>query len=310
MSRYLLMVGWPKCGTSSLFTWLAHHPAISAATPKETFFLMDADHPLVGRHGASLGADGPAAYDRFFADGPETTWRLDATTHHVFQAAALEFAQSLGPQVHVVFTLRDPTKRLRSSFEFTQNNLAQIAADLTFESYLEALMAGEADRLDRHFSDDQSLWILKRELEYGRYLDWIAPWRGILAPEQMSFVLFEDIAADPDREVRKILGAIELDAAPYGVYDYPRKNETLAIRNGTAQRVARAVNRVLPGGASKAALKSAYLALFTKKKQATLADTEAGSERARAQAALQAYYQPHNADLAAEFALDLAPWGP
>lgn len=300
MTRYLLMVGWPKCGTSSIFTWLAHHPSISAATPKEAFFLMDEIHPLCGRHGAALCRDGIATYERFFSDTSETAWRLEATTHYVFQRTALEFARSLGPDVHVIFAMRDPVKRLRSSFEYTQNNLAEMSQELSFETYAEILLAGEGQRLTPHFSNPNNLWILQRELEYGQYLSWIAPWRDALDEAQISYVLFEEMATAPDREIRRIIRTLGLTEAPYDGYDYLRRNETVAIRHSGAQRLARQANRILPKGATREKLKSMYLSAFTKKKATVRENGDLGP--------LYAYYEPHNTALAEALSLDVSAW--
>jgi len=37
----LVIAGAPRCGTTSLFSWLKDHPQVGAATVKETFYLMD-----------------------------------------------------------------------------------------------------------------------------------------------------------------------------------------------------------------------------------------------------------------------------
>jgi len=34
----LVVAGAPKCGTSSLYFWLAAHPEVAASREKETFF--------------------------------------------------------------------------------------------------------------------------------------------------------------------------------------------------------------------------------------------------------------------------------
>ena len=40
------MVGVPKCGTTSVFSYLADHPEVCQSSEKETYFLMDKGHPL------------------------------------------------------------------------------------------------------------------------------------------------------------------------------------------------------------------------------------------------------------------------
>src|SRR5689334_10681741 len=80
----LVIAGAPKCGTSSLYRWLADHPQAFGSAPKETFYLMDEGHPLL-RKGSNFHTRGLAGYAEFF-DGRNEEARVifEATTHYLY----------------------------------------------------------------------------------------------------------------------------------------------------------------------------------------------------------------------------------
>ena len=57
--------GAPKCGTSSLFSWLADHPQVCGSSVKEPFFLMDEGNPML-RKACNVHDHGIEAYSSFF----------------------------------------------------------------------------------------------------------------------------------------------------------------------------------------------------------------------------------------------------
>ena len=42
----LVICGAPRCGTTSLYTYLGAHPDVGITRVKETHFFLGADHPL------------------------------------------------------------------------------------------------------------------------------------------------------------------------------------------------------------------------------------------------------------------------
>ena len=61
----LVVGGAPKCGTSTFFRWLSSHPDVCGSEPKETFFLMDRDSPLLNRD-CNVHEHGLQSYGSFF----------------------------------------------------------------------------------------------------------------------------------------------------------------------------------------------------------------------------------------------------
>lgn len=61
----LVITGFPKCGTTSLFTWLADHPQVTGSTVKETNFFVDPGTHSFRSH-ANFRDHGLAGYKAYF----------------------------------------------------------------------------------------------------------------------------------------------------------------------------------------------------------------------------------------------------
>src|SRR5690606_14876560 len=91
-----------------------------------------------------FAADGWAGYaDQFPVDVARFPVRMEATTHYLYQRTALEALSEL-EDCRVCVVLREPAARVLSSFQYTQNNLARIAPEVTFDEYVDAVLAGRS----------------------------------------------------------------------------------------------------------------------------------------------------------------------
>src|ERR1044072_6556741 len=143
----LIIAGAPKCGTSSLFSWLAAHPPPYGSQLKETFYLMDEGHPLRRKESKyqPLGLDG---YQGCFSDCSEHHRIIfEATTHYLYQQTALEVLSKLNPRPQIVVLLRKPSERVYSSFQYSKNNLANVRRELTFSRFVDELQQNSDSEL-------------------------------------------------------------------------------------------------------------------------------------------------------------------
>lgn len=295
------IVGMPKAGTSSLFSWLGAHPGIQGAVPKETFFLMDEDHPLAGSQGRLLSRDGPGGYEYFFQEPRAGRVRLDATTHYFYQRVARDYLAGLTPQPLVVMVLREPAARVWSSFRFTRDNLANCSRALSFDRYVECLLAGETDRLKRYYNAQDSLYVATREIALNQYSVWLDWWRERLAEDRLRVILFEELAYDPKRVMQLLCGHLGVDGRVYDDFEFRVYNRTTPIRYQRAHRVALRLASRLPTGLVAASVKRRYLAW-----QERAAPAEAGCENGLGQ--LRKHFGPWNRRLAQDYGLDLRRW--
>lgn len=107
----LIVAGAPKCGTSSLFSWLAAHPEVCGSYPKEPYYFMDVATPLFHPE-ANYDYHGLNRYASFFRHcSPQAKVLLEATPHYMYQDA-LNFFASLNPQPQIIFVLRKPSRQI------------------------------------------------------------------------------------------------------------------------------------------------------------------------------------------------------
>lgn len=295
-----LILGAPKCGTSSLFGWLAGHPDIHGSTRKETFALMDADHPLLGH--PNVHSDGDDAFAPYYDDAAAAApVRMEATTHTLFQRGAPDTVAGWADS-RVAVVLREPASRVFSSFAYTRNNLGRVKAGFGFADYLELVERGVPLFPDA-VTHPASAYVLERDPGYSRYARWLEPWIARLGQGRVYPVIFEEMRRDPQATVQGLLDWLGLPPAPDGAIDPGARNQTVAVRATRVQGLARRLNAALPMPRGlKAGLKTAYMAV-QRKAPDPLSDRDVA-----ALARLRAGYDGDNARLSRLCGLDLSVW--
>ena len=102
----LIIIGAPKCGTTSLYFYLAHHPEVFMSRQKELNFFNGQWHR------------GPEWYASWFANA-ETPVRGEASpryTAYPHSADVAERMHSLVPDAKLIYLVRDPIERLLSQY--------------------------------------------------------------------------------------------------------------------------------------------------------------------------------------------------
>ena len=87
----VIIAGAPKCGTTSLFEYLAAHPAVCPATVKETRYLIDKDYPLYHQERSFLRR-GLVGYSEFFQKHIPGLHKIfiEATPDYMYQNTPLK----------------------------------------------------------------------------------------------------------------------------------------------------------------------------------------------------------------------------
>jgi hypothetical protein len=300
----LIIAGAPKCGTSSLYRWLADHPEACGATPKETFYLMDRGHPLL-RRGSNFHVHGLEGYRAFFnscSKGHKIIF--EATTHYIYQRTAMEVLSALPSAPRILFLLRKPSERVYSSFQYTKNNLANIRRDISFSEFVRLVRRDRDGSVIKAYAGE-SAYVLANDLKYSRYIEYVSLWRERFGPERVEVLLFEEMKENPLAFMKKLATSLGIDPSVYDAYDFTVRNETLSLKYLPLHRRVRRLNNLLPQGSLKGLLKGVYL-----KAQAGAGRARSGktSEDRAALAELEQEFRPFNQRLANEFGLDLSAW--
>lgn len=298
----LVIAGAPKCGTSSLFRWLAAHPAVRGSSVKETYFLLDRGHPLQDP-ARNVHDHGLAAYASFFPDGKDDppALRMEGTTHYLYQQTAPRVLAGLDRPPHVVFLLREPAERVYSSYRYTANNLGVLRPGATFRDFLRLGEGGDASAVtDPRWGGKVDIW--RNDVGYSRYAEHLTRWAEVFPRERMHVLLAEDLWRDPRALLRRLAEGVGIDPAFYDGFAFARHNESYAVRSPTLHRLARRAGAVLPRGGLRALLRKGYMGVLASGR------LERTDDDAAALRELRATYAPHNARLAREWGLDLGAW--
>ena len=291
----LVIAGAPRCGTTSLFRWLADHPQIGSSSVKETFFLMD-DGVTVKNRGRYLqqGLDGYAAFFQHL--DPLPAQLMEATPGYLYQQTALRvFAEEL-TETKLLFVLRRPADRLLSTYRYFATNWAELDRDeVDFFRYVEWTKRGD-DRL-KHSS------FLQHGFDHGFYAKWLQPWFDRCGAERIRVLVFESWRQDRVQGMRELADWLKVDANFYDDYGYPKENEAYAVRRAGLQKINRHVREWIPEGGLRRLLKRLYRKTNTRAGRESTSDRDLETLRQ-----LDADYAADAGRLRDQFGLDVAPW--
>lgn len=291
----LIIAGAPKCGTSSLFQWIADHPEAEGSIVKETcYFAGPTSH--VFNPAQNFRADGLAGYETFFPEGgPDTKVRLEATPVYIYQDTALEHLPDLATHPKFLFILREPSKQLLSTYRYFSNNWHEFRHDVTFTEFIEM-----AERNDAGLSHNE---LLADALTNVRYVDHLERWRDRVGVDRIFVMTMEALAIDRDAAMAQISEWLGIDAAFYRDYSFTRENETYRVKNHMLQAINLRLRGVLAKTPIYDAARSAYRRINTTSDAAPLSSADI-----EALAALKDRYASANAQLASAFDLDVSAW--
>lgn len=296
----LLVIGAPKAGTSSLFSYLGQHPDICPSKTKEIGYFS----PL-GR-GQNLR---PAreTYQQEFDHWIGQRYRLEATPAYCYGSSTraipiyckriIAGIQSILEQPKIILSLREPIDRLWSDYTFqrAKGNLGRLRS---FEDYLnicrERRRQGIAWQGERHYGG----------LSVGFYGEYVERWLEAFG-DDMRVIFTDDLSRDSLGVLHGICDWLAIDTDVVKTLDVGARNKTKHVRNTklarcvyATKRAGESVLRKSPG--LRNGLKNAYLRLNTRELMETLQpstrnwleETYRESNR-RTAAALTAYSYHH-----------------
>lgn len=310
----LAIVGVPKAGTTSLYTWLAEHPGVQGSEPKETLYFIERDSKLlVATQGAgnklpTFQQEGWDGFERFFPEPREGRLRLEASPSNLYHETPLAAFSALRPQPLVMVALRCPAEQIRSAFYFAQNNGAAgsfIDQGLGFPTYVAALLEGNLEPLKDAIPDENLRWYVGEIQHHNRYVEWLDRWAAKIEPENLMVLRFDDISSRPYETVTRICERVGLDPSIYDGYEFTRINPTLARPASRTRQLAAAAGRMIPQGQVRDALVRVY-----RKVPAGQYIGAPSADETAAMMALGEYFAPYNQALSERYGIDVAPWWP
>ena len=233
--RYLIIGGTTKAATTSLFTYLADHPAISAATYKETRFFLSSDYPLPSKYRYKGDVE---EYNFLFSDADETQLRMESTPDYLYCQKARERIATSLPYAKLAFSLREPISRLISWYRFARQ-IGKLPQTLSFDAYVESLFSeacqdcGTSKVANRYEAEEEQHL---QTLQQGCYTIYLECYFNQFGPERIHTLFYEELTAQPIDTMEKLCDFAGIDAGFYTNYAFKVTNRTQQMRNSGLHR--------------------------------------------------------------------------
>ena len=196
-----MVVGAQKCGTTALASFLAAHPEIGMAAPKETHLFDDPDY---GPHWTRERID--ARYAECFRHCPDARLRGEATPVYLYFTDTPAELARYNPDLKVVVLLRDPAERAVSQYHMQRSRGAE-RRPFWLALLLEPLLL-RADR-DPRGKDSAT-----RERAYrarGLYARQLAALRRSFPVGRVLVLRQEDLLEHHDATLRRVFAFVGVD---------------------------------------------------------------------------------------------------
>jgi len=224
--HYLIVGGTTKAATTSLFTYLADHSTVCAATYKETRFFLNTDYPLPSkyRYREDKRGSNVEEYNDLFPTADEKQLRVESTPDYLYCDKARERIAASLPHAKLVFSLREPISRLISWYRFAKQ-IGKLPQTLSFDAYVDQLFAAGQQ-------EEQYL----QTLQQGRYTIYLEPYFNLFGPVRIHILFYEELAAQPLNIMTGLCNFAGIDADFYNNYAFKVTNRSENMRNSELHR--------------------------------------------------------------------------
>lgn len=216
--QMLIVAGGYRCGTTSLFTYLAAHPQINPSLIKEPGFFFS--HRITQRPAAFPPGHEAAAYRSLFRRAGAHVL-LEGTSNYLNDPGCAGRIAGALPNARVVVLMREPIARLVSWFKFLRLQ-RQIDPAVSFETWIRRQLE------DARAIDDRPY--LLQAVEHCRYAQYVEDYLRVLGRDRVLPMWFDDLKSDPLGALRRVCRFAGIDASFYDAYAFPRQNESMKIR--------------------------------------------------------------------------------
>ena len=222
----VVIAGAPKCGTSSLFFWLASHPDVCGSKVKETFYLTDQDNRFNG--GNTYEKNGLENYSRFFNHHESEKIIIEATAPYIYYNTPIKVLSGLKPKPKVVFIFREPAARIYSQYKFNKYKLKNFSG--SFSEYIQ--------EKDGYFSG--------RLINEGKYGFWLEKWMEKFDQKDLLVFSFEEMVSDQKTFMQKFSRRLNIDPDFYDSFSFFKRNETFGVKSTGLHRFGLKIQQFVP----------------------------------------------------------------
>jgi Sulfotransferase family len=218
------IIGAPKCGTTSLDTYLSEHPSIFMAKKEQHFFGSDLAeiwrHPDAGRR--------PSVDEYFgmFTRSELAVCRGEGSVWYLWSRRAAQEIHEYNPNARIIVMFRNPVEMLPS---LHSQYLHDAIEDL--ENLADALAAESDRRRGQRIPSNNGPdpWRLFYR-EVVNFHEQLKRYFTIFGRDHVHVVLYDDLAADPGSTYRQVLEFLGVDPTFVPVFRVINPNKRIRSR--------------------------------------------------------------------------------
>jgi len=180
-----IVIGSPKCGTTSFCDLLGQHPEVFITNPKEPRFFSQAIFLKESDWSNYLDLFAEVKDEKAIGEGT-----VNYTCSHYRQLADPETIYKFYPKTRLIYMVRNPIKRIES--HWLHHSIMGWPGDVP-----------DFDTAIRNYS---------MFLNTSRYWSHINRFRRFFPDQQIHVVFFEDFTKDPESEMRKVFEFLGVDS--------------------------------------------------------------------------------------------------
>ncbi len=187
-----LVIGAPKCGTTSVYHYLNQHPRIFLC-PKETHYFIRNDQGA-----AAVQTQSWPDYLSLFDSATPDQVCGEVAVRYLYSSAAMKEIHERLPSCRLIVMLRDPVERTFSHYlmRFRTGGFAAEGG---------AVIPQDSD-IRQYFSD------LSHDIvQWSQYSRYLKQWLELFPPEQMTVVRLSDLQHDPAETMRRLFDFLGVD---------------------------------------------------------------------------------------------------
>ena len=214
-----LVIGGQKCGTTSLYHYLAQHPDVYVSPTKELRFFSE---ELDANGSVALGNLNIADFNSYSAafDGADGANAIgEVSPSYLYYPGTAARIRAALPDVKLIAILRDPVDRAFS--EYWHHWKVGRRLDVDFSTFVRS----EALDAEPHVSDYQDC------IRRGLYYRQLMPFYDHFARDRILVLLNDDLQANPGAVIERLFDFIDVDPSfrpdlsqSYGVGAVPERD--------------------------------------------------------------------------------------